>query len=44
MMRILHKFCHGVVRKMTGGRMYCDKCKKYVDAVECYYDDDGVKA
>lgn len=36
--RIYHKVCHGLVVRVMGGRLWCEKCCDYVDAVDCYYD------
>jgi hypothetical protein len=37
--RILHKSCDGEVEHVPGGRLHCKKCKRYVDAVECYHEE-----
>lgn len=41
MSTIRHKICHGEVKRMTGGRLWCTACQREVDAVECYYESDG---
>lgn len=36
MTRIIHKVCHCVVKHMTMGCLWCETCKREVDATECY--------
>lgn len=36
-MKIIHKLCRGVVRRLISGRLWCETCKQLVDAVECYH-------
>lgn len=35
--RIIHKTCKGKAKRVMGGGMWCEKCGKYVDSVECRY-------
>lgn len=36
---IVHKTCGKQARHIEGGRIWCDTCKRHVDAVECYHDE-----
>jgi hypothetical protein len=37
---LLHRGCKGIVTRQPGGRLWCGKCKQYVDAADCKHGED----